>query len=99
LEGLVLFSLEFLVFSLFFIFLLYDKLQLGFVCNPFFLDCPVSTSMKELKQEVGTMKEDVETANNKLDQLTEKVSAQHVENVNADNLLMSELRSLRESIV
>lgn len=34
-----------------------------------------------------------------IDKLSEKIAVQHIENINADNLLLSEIRSIREGVV
>lgn len=54
--------------------------------------------IQDIKVNMAT-KQDIESINNKLDKLSEKIAVQHIENINADNLLLSEIRSIREGVV
>jgi predicted nucleic acid-binding Zn-ribbon protein len=44
-------------------------------------------------------KEDIESIHVKLDKLSENVQIQHVENINSDNLLLNEIRTLNEGVI
>ncbi|MFB9988950.1 hypothetical protein ACFFLP_16270 [Bacillus benzoevorans] len=44
-------------------------------------------------------KGDIEVINYKLDKLTENVEKQHIANINSDNILLNEIRSIREGVV
>lgn len=44
-------------------------------------------------------KEDIEQINLKLDKLSEDVEKQHIASLNSDNILLNEIRSLREGVV
>lgn len=56
------------------------------------------SELKEIKSNMTT-KEDIKTINIKLDKLSEKLDSYQIENLNADNLLLSEIRSIREGVV
>lgn len=57
--------------------------------------------MKEIQDIKGNMatKGDIELLNYKLDKLSENVEKQHVANINSDNILLNEIRSIREGVV
>lgn len=56
------------------------------------------SELKDIKSNMTT-KEDIKTINIKLDKLSEKLDSYQIENLNADNLLLSEIRSIREGVV
>jgi hypothetical protein len=51
------------------------------------------------KQDLESITARMDTMNEKLDRLSDKVTAQHIENMNSDNLLLNEIRSIREKVV
>lgn len=57
--------------------------------------------MKEIQEIKGNMatKGDIELLNYKLDKLSENVEKQHIANINSDNILLNEIRSIREGVV
>ncbi|MBB6446515.1 hypothetical protein HNR53_003174 [Bacillus benzoevorans] len=61
--------------------------------------------LKQILLEVQSMKVnmatkgDIEVINYKLDKLTENVEKQHIANINSDNILLNEIRSIREGVV
>lgn len=58
----------------------------------------MATELKGIKANMAT-KQDIELINNKLDSLSEKIDAQHIENINADNRLLNEIQTLNEGVI
>lgn len=54
--------------------------------------------MQDIKANMAT-KQDVDSIKTKLDKLSEKIEVQHIENIRADELLLNEIRSIREGVL
>ncbi|MED4820207.1 hypothetical protein [Bacillus atrophaeus] len=62
----------------------------------------ILNAISEFRSDFDTFKEDTQSQftslNQKIDQLSEKIGVQHTENINADNLLLNEINSLKEGV-
>jgi acetylglutamate kinase len=57
----------------------------------------MATELQGIKTNMAT-KKDIEFINSKLDSLSEKINAQHIENINADNRLLNDIQTLKEGV-
>jgi hypothetical protein len=57
----------------------------------------MSTGLQGIKINMAT-KKDIELINSKLDSLSEKINAQHIENINADNRLLYDIHTQRRRV-
>jgi hypothetical protein len=51
------------------------------------------------KQDLESMATKIDSMSVKLDKLSETIASNHIENINSDNLLLNEIRSLREGVI
>jgi gas vesicle protein len=58
----------------------------------------LATELHGIKSNMAT-KKDIELVNSKLDKLSGKIDAQHIENINADNRLLNEIQELKEGVL
>lgn len=58
----------------------------------------MATELHGIKSNMAT-KKDIELVNSKLDKLSGKIDAQHIENINADNRLLNEIQELKEGVL
>jgi hypothetical protein len=58
----------------------------------------MATELNEIKSTMAT-KKDIEFINHKLDKLSGKMDAQHIENINSDNRLLNEIQALKEGVL
>jgi hypothetical protein len=69
---------------------LLEELQ-GFKTN-------MATELHRIKSNMAT-KKDIELINFKLDKLSGKIDAQHIENINADNRLLNDIQELKDGVL
>jgi hypothetical protein len=58
----------------------------------------MATELHGIKSNMAT-KKDIELINSKLDKLSGKIDAQHIENINADNRILNEIQELKEGVL
>lgn len=58
----------------------------------------IINEVKEIKSNMAT-KQDIDGINLKLDKLSESIERKHLANIHSDELLLSEIRSIREGVI